>query len=178
MSYTDESPSLTSLFSQAESYRAQLDSLSYTSTSAPDYQAHLTTTLNLHTECLHIADRIALFSPNESLDDVSSSHLPYLLLPYWCAELTIKKTAPDLARRKQVIEEARGFYEAFLRRLDAYDVLGKEEMGLLERYLEDRDGFEVASGDAAARREGKIRRFRDEKELKNKLEVSFTKHTM
>lgn len=42
---------------------------------------------------------------------------------------------------------------------------------LYEQYNEAPDSFSLAPNDAAARRQVKINRFREEKELKQKLEV-------
>jgi len=52
-------------------------------------------------------------------------------------------------------------------------MLSKEEARLYERYKEIPDSFSTASiTDAAARRQTKIERFKEEKALKEKLEVS------
>lgn len=92
---------------------------------------------------------------------------------YHLAELVQKVKSSGVSDRKSSLLRARGYYERFLKLLDAYDVLGKADAKLWEAYLEDKEGFSTASTrDAAARREAKIARFREEKELKRKLEVS------
>ena len=56
--------------------------------------------------------------------------------------------------------------------LDTYDLLSKSNKKLLEKYLEIRDDFSlISSTDSATRRDTKIARFKEEKELKLKLEV-------
>lgn len=56
--------------------------------------------------------------------------------------------------------------------LDSYDVLSTSDAKLWEAYTEDKEHFSTANTkDAAARRATKIARFREEKELKQKLEV-------
>lgn len=98
-----------------------------------------------------------------------------MAITYHLAEL-VQKITSDVATRKTNLLRARGFYERFLKLLDSYDILGKSDAKLFETYLEDRNGFSTASTrDAAARREAKIARFREEKELKRKLEVSSTR---
>jgi hypothetical protein len=58
-------------------------------------------------------------------------------------------------------------------RLDEYDLLSPADKKLFERYLENPSAFTLAPmNDAATRREVKVARFRLEKELKQKLEVS------
>jgi TAP42-like family len=165
---TSEPRSLQAAFADAEAKRAYLEN-SY-STSTPAFQDNLSAAIATYDECLRIADRVALFSPNETLEDITSGDLQYLLLNFHLAELTLKLVGVD---RKLNLDKARGLYERFLRILDSYDLLSKSDARLLEQYLESRDAFSTAStSDAAARRATKISRFREEKELKRKLEVA------
>jgi len=88
------------------------------------------------------------------------------------AELVQKISSTDMAARKENLLRSRIHYEKFLKLLDSYDLLHKGNAKLLEAYTEDKDNFSTASTqDAAARRETKVKRFREEKELKQKLEV-------
>lgn len=74
--------------------------------------------------------------------------------------------------RKQVLLRARDHYERFLKLLDSYDILGTSDARLYEAYSEDKANFSTTNTkDAAARRDAKIARFREEKEMKRKLEV-------
>jgi immunoglobulin-binding protein 1 len=77
-----------------------------------------------------------------------------------------------VSHRKANILLAREHYESFLKSLDSYDILSAPDCRLLEAYSEDKANFSTANTrDAAARRDAKIARFREEKELKRKLEV-------
>ena len=97
-----------------------------------------------------------------------------MAIHYHLAEL-VQKIKADITARKTNLLSARNFYERFLKLLDSYDMLSKPDARLLETYLEDKAGFSTASTrDAAARREAKVRRFREERELKKKLEVRST----
>jgi hypothetical protein len=88
------------------------------------------------------------------------------------AELIQKIFTSDISHRRSNILLARDHYEDFLKQLDSYDILGASDSKLLEAYTEDKANFSTASTrDAAARRDAKIARFREEKELKRKLEV-------
>lgn len=63
-------------------------------------------------------------------------------------------------------------YEKYLGRLDDYGFLSARDKKLFEQYTESPLNFSLASkNDAANRREVKVARFREEKELKQKLEV-------
>ena len=96
-------------------------------------------------------------------------------ISFHLAELAQRIRISSIAERKTNLLRARDYYERFVKLLDSYDVLGKSDAKLLEAYLENKDQFSTASTrDAAARRDAKIQRFREEKELKKKLEVSLS----
>jgi immunoglobulin-binding protein 1 len=96
----------------------------------------------------------------------------YLATNHHLAELIQRIYTPDIPLRKTNILLARKHYEDFLKQLDSYDILEASDAKLLEAYNEDKANFSTANTrDAAARRDAKIARFRQEKELKRKLEV-------
>ncbi|KAF2019945.1 TAP42-like protein [Aaosphaeria arxii CBS 175.79] len=160
--------SIRALFLEAEHSRKDLSN-SYDSNSS-SFQEKLRNTIATYEECLQLSEQASLFSPNETLDDISSTDLQYMAVSYHIADLKQKITG-DVASRKENILQARGLYERFLKLLDSYDILGKSDARLLETYLDDRNSFSTASTkDASARRDAKIARFREEKELKKKLE--------
>ena len=75
-------------------------------------------------------------------------------------------------RRKTVLQHAQDAFERFLALSDMYSLLSKGDSRLYERYLDSRTTFTtVAGSDPAARRDTKIARFRQETDLKRKLEV-------
>lgn len=93
-----------------------------------------------------------------------------MTIPFYLAEL-VQKITGDIQARKSNLLKAQEFYERFLKLLDRYDILSRSDAKLFETYLENRTGFSLASTiDANARRDQKIARFREEKELKQKLE--------
>ncbi|PVH96019.1 TAP42-domain-containing protein [Periconia macrospinosa] len=92
-------------------------------------------------------------------------------IAYHLAELVQKLRTTDIPSRKGNLLQARGYYERFMKLLDSYDMLSRSDAKLWEAYTEDKEHFSTANTkDAAARREVKIARFREEKELKQKLE--------
>jgi hypothetical protein len=124
--------------------------------------------IQLYEQCLSIADRLSLFSPNESLEDIGTVDLQYLLLNYRIAELVLRINSRE---RKANLQRSQKSYERYLKQLDNYDMLSKNDAALLEQYRESPNSFSTAStADAAARRDTKIRRFKEEKALKQKLE--------
>lgn len=92
----------------------------------------------------------------------------YLSIQYLLGEALVKKIEPE---RAQVLRQAQAAFARFLGLLDDYRLLSRPDVELLERFSEDRNHFElVVTKDAALRRDAKISRFRDVKELKLKLE--------
>ena len=70
------------------------------------------------------------------------------------------------------MERAREAFERYLGLLDNYGLLSKSDKELHERFLENKNEFALLSvSDLTARREAKISRFKQEQELKLKLEV-------
>ncbi|CAK7226840.1 Type 2A phosphatase-associated protein 42 [Sporothrix curviconia] len=144
--------------------------------------------LAAYAECGRRVDQLALFSSNESVEDISTGHLPYLLLPYRVAELQLKlpTAQPGPTERRAVLQDAREAYERFLHHLDGYGLLAGPYAKLLAQYTEDPLHFStlgpmgggggIGSGmaglaDPATRRNAKIAAFRAEKELRSKLDV-------
>ena len=69
----DEPKSIRALFVAAERLRNDLSN-AYDSNN-PTYQDNLSKAIAAYESCLKLADQVSLFSPNESLDDVSSSDI-------------------------------------------------------------------------------------------------------
>ncbi|KAK7510984.1 type 2A phosphatase-associated protein 42 [Phyllosticta citriasiana] len=166
---TDQEPkSLRALFEDAETKRKALESSH--EYSGDEYQDNLSSAIATYNKCSKVADQVSLFSPNESLEDVSSGDLQYFLIDFYIAELVQKIRGTNPQFRKSNLQKARHYYGKFLKLLDSYDLLSKPDAKLFERYTEAPDSFSTASTtDAAARRETKIARFRAEKEMKTKL---------
>ncbi|KAI9794455.1 MAG: hypothetical protein M1816_005525 [Peltula sp. TS41687] len=157
---------LRTLFVSAKKDRGILDS--YLESSSSGYQARLKAAIASYEECQGAVDRLALFSRNESLDDLSSENLRYLLIHFYLGELISKINDLD---RREVLKHAQLKYQAYLDLLDSYDILSPDDRKLHERYLDNSDLFTTAStSDPATRRAAKIARYRHEKELKQKVE--------
>jgi hypothetical protein len=63
-------------------------------------------------------------------------------------------------------------FKTYLERLDDYALLNPKDKRLYERYVANPASFSLTqTNDAATRRDVKITRFREEKELKQRLEV-------
>lgn len=162
----NEDRSLRSVQEEAEQKRNTIENSFDSNTTT--FQENLLSAIQLYEQCLNIVDRISLFSPNESIEDIGTADLQYLLLHYRIAELVLRINNRE---RKANLQRAQKSYERYLKQLDNYDLLSKSDARLLEQYQEAPTTFTTAStSDAAARRDSKIKRFKEEKALKQKLE--------
>lgn len=158
---------LKTLFALFKTQQKHLEST--TEPSSPVYQEHLRAAFATIEECSRLVDSLSLFSRNESEDDIASTDLQYLSIQYHLAELTLRDSITD---RRTVLKRAQQSYQNFLSLLDAYNILSKSNQKLHEQYLNNRNEFSLLSGrDAASRRDTKIARYKQEKQLKAKLEL-------
>ncbi|KAH9891486.1 type 2A phosphatase-associated protein 42 [Xylariomycetidae sp. FL2044] len=166
---SDEPRSLKSIFQAAE--RTRLGLLANHETNTPTFRDDLARALNLYQECLHIIQKVSLFSDNEAVDDIATSDLPYLLVSFYIAELLQKISAPSPQERKSALNATREAYEEFLHLLDNYSLLSAADSKLFTIYNEDPGAFStISTKDPTARRNAKIANFKAEKGLKTKLE--------
>lgn len=92
-----------------------------------------------------------------------------MTLHYHLAELVQREAS---AGRESVLRRALHHYETYLTQLDEYELLSAGNKKLFEQYMANPSTFTLAPmNDAAARRDVKVKRFREEKELKQQLEV-------
>ncbi|KAF2754589.1 TOR signaling pathway regulator [Pseudovirgaria hyperparasitica] len=162
----DRSQNLRGLFAEAQAKSRDLEST--WDTNSATFQENLSITIDTYEECLEAVERVSLFSPNESLEDISSGDLQYLNIHYHLADLVQKITGGN---RVSYLCRAQTSYDKFLKLLDNYDMLSKSDSKLYEQYQDSPLTFSPAPSDAAKRREAKIARFREEKELKSKLQL-------
>ncbi|KAI2607258.1 type 2A phosphatase-associated protein 42 [Hypoxylon fragiforme] len=166
---SEEPKTLKAVFQAAELKRTALER-TYESNS-PTYHEDLSQALELYQQCIQIINKVSLFSPNESLEDIATSDIPYLLVNYHIAELLQRVSISSVLQRKAQLNTTRNAFEKFLHLLDNYSMLSQSDKKLFIRYNEDPDNFSTISAtDPAARRNAKISDFKAAKEMKNKLE--------
>jgi hypothetical protein len=97
------------------------------------------------------------------------TNLRYLTVDYMLAETQSRSYGNN---RKASLQESAQLLEDFLTRVDQYGLLSPADRQMYERFLESRSSFRVvSSSDPEEKRKIKIRRFQEEKSLKQKLEV-------
>ena len=124
---------------------------------------------------------LALFSPNETLDDISTQDLVYLFLPYVSAEIESRARAIERDERLSRLGEAKvrhpfppftdkfllygqqGFTK-FVSDLELYEIVSKSEHELHGKNA-------TAIADPARRRETKIKQYQAEKDIRTRIEV-------
>ncbi|KAI0204786.1 TAP42-like family protein [Astrocystis sublimbata] len=165
----EEPRTLKSVYQAAEGKRLAIEA-SYEINSS-SYQDDVAAAIQQYEDCVRIIDKISLFSSNESLEDVATSDLPYLLVLHYIAELVQKVSSSSPLERQGILGSARESYERFLHVLDSYSILSPQDSKLFGEYNEDPSGFStVSTTDPNARRNAKIANFKAEKQLKQKLE--------
>jgi hypothetical protein len=169
MASSDEPQSLRAAFEEAESQRQLLESSP--DATSPAYATGVHGVLSLYARVLDQISSVSLFSPNEGLEDVATSSLPYILVNFTVAELVQRTPFTVPARRKLVLRAARDAYERFLSLVDGYALVAGPYAKLLQRYRDDEEQFAMVAttGDMASKRDAKIASFRAEKGLKEKL---------
>lgn len=167
--------SLDSMFAIAVSHFQQIDNhwpaLSYLSRIPPPPRRTTplpldaaTTAINHLTQLFTAVSQAALISSNESLDEISTPSLKYLLLPYLIARAHAQVHG-DPYLRHAALTDSRRWLSIFFKRVDKLDLLSQEER---DAALEETP---IRAMSPSERRETKIARFREEKETERKLEI-------
>ncbi len=78
----------------------------------------------------------------------------------------------SVSDRQSVLKRAQEAFASYLDLLEKYNLLSRKDKLLLDRFLDSPDEFALmSSNDATARRDTKIARLKQEKELRFKLEA-------
>ncbi|KAK3318447.1 TAP42-like protein [Apodospora peruviana] len=168
MDKEDEPRSLKEIFADADSKRLSLEQAH--DTTSDSYTETVSAAVKGYQDCLRLINTFSIFSPNETLEDISTSDLPYLLINFHLAELTQKLPSASPQERKRTLSSARDSYERYLHLLDSYELLPQTYKKLLEQYTESPSTFStVSTSDPAARRNSKMANYKAEKELRVRL---------
>ena len=132
----------------------------------PALQAKVAEALALCEVALRQVVHLCVFSPNEATDDINTTDLKYLLLPFYRGELLLRLS--DQSKRTEALGEALSCLRGFLADLERLEALAPEV----------RDGWEAASGgdgaaaaaDAAKVREHKIARLKAGRAARQRME--------
>jgi len=108
--------------------------------------------------CTKLVSSLQLFSKNETIEDVSTLSVKYLLLPYLLGELTNNLPVADIGARKSYLESAIIYYRDFVDRCRLLSIIEEHST-----YESNRNHIDVRSE--------KIRKLKELKELNHKLDL-------
>ncbi|KAH9023882.1 TAP42-like protein [Lactarius hengduanensis] len=114
---------------------------------------------------------LALFSPNETLDDISTQDLVYLFVPYVLAEIESRARTTERDDRLALLREAEEGFTKFVSDVELYEIASESE-----RELYAKNASSIA--DPARRRETKIKQYRAEKEIRARIEAVAQRHSV
>ncbi|TFY70267.1 hypothetical protein EVG20_g2743 [Dentipellis fragilis] len=107
---------------------------------------------------------LSLFSPNETLEDISTRDLVYLLVSYVIADVEGRVRTTDIEDRLVHLREQQTNFRKFSSYLEQYGIVPETERDLYGKRAS-------VIADPAKRRETKIKQYQKEKELRNKIEA-------
>lgn len=111
---------------------------------------------------------MSVFSSNETVDDIATGDLPYLLINFNLGELYTHVSTGD---RRAALSKSRDAYERFLCTLHDYEILCEADTKQYNAYNESPTTFStISTTDFTLRRAAKIANFKLEKELKQKID--------
>lgn len=130
-------------------------------------QSLISTTLSDLTLCASLVAHLGVFSPNETLEDISTRDLRALLVPALEAQLCLLVRTKGGSQRLEWLHRAQTAFKRYVDSVEKYEVVGQDRRKTLA-------GPKAGEVDPARRRAGKIAQFKMEKEIKATLEVSLT----
>lgn len=110
-----------------------------------------------------------MFSSNEDKDDLATSDMKYLLIPFYLAEVLtqLSEEHSKTSRKLETIQKASSYYSSFVLMVQQYGFL--EESTVLKQNA--MVALENKQMDPSTLRESKIERFKLEKSIKNRLKI-------
>ncbi|KAF5373588.1 hypothetical protein D9758_000807 [Tetrapyrgos nigripes] len=106
---------------------------------------------------------LSLFSPNETLEDISTRDLAYLLVPYVMAEVQGRVRTTERDERQASLEQSQKLLKQFISLLEDYQIIPEDERSLYTR--------DPSTLNPASRRELKIKQYQKEKDIRARIEA-------
>ncbi|NXG56180.1 IGBP1 protein, partial [Hemiprocne comata] len=170
-------PRLSELLAEGRRLWEEVDAGDEPSSGASTVQEKVRQGLGALQRAAAMVAQLDLFSENEELEEIASTDLQYLLLPALLGALTLKQV--DLSKRLEHLESARAHFWRFLKLCKSYG-LGSFHLPPASASPPGEEGAGSPSpgGTAAAQaslvamassRQAKIERYKQKKELENRL---------
>jgi len=138
-------------------------------TNSLEVQRDVQNSIKLLEQATRLVSLADIFSTNEGIDEISTNNLQYLLLPALLGFLALKLTSRE---RKEVINVAEVYFKDFLQRTNNYrlsDYKFKNEVKEEQAVSKVQNAFDQLA-QSINTRANKIQKFKEQKELKAKLE--------
>lgn len=164
---SDEEP-LKNVFDQAMKLFDNIENTNEATNSDP-VQISIKSAISKLEKATNLVSLTGMFSSNESLEELPTETLQYLLLPALLGTLTLKLCGPP---RKDLINVAEIYFKDFLQRCKDYgvtDVEVPQTNGDSQVALPRPQSEQSKIASMVLSRDAKIRRFKEMKELKEKL---------
>ncbi|NXN81366.1 IGBP1 protein, partial [Bombycilla garrulus] len=170
----DGGPRLAELLALGRRLWDELEASTEPSSGAPAVQDKVRQGLDALQRAAAMVAQLELFSENEELEEIASADLKFMLLPALLGALTLKQV--DLSRRREHLESAREHFLRFLKLCRSYGLgsfqlpagtPGQEEAGKEARSPREPGQPNLVA--MAMSRSAKIERYKQKKELENKL---------
>jgi len=128
-----------------------------------NFQKQVNDAIRHFTRASILVQQLSIFSINETVEDINTSDLKFLLIKVYLGELYLKIVNPNSDREK-ILETAKKNLNEYLSNCELYELFSQKDKEYLEAKLTNK------TFNAARNREEKIARYKREKETKNKIE--------
>lgn len=129
--------------------------------------------MNLLEDVTRMVSSAGIFSSNESVEEIDTPNVKFLLLPVLLGTLALKLTSGD---RLEIVKTAEMYFRDFLQRCKDYSIKENIEIPAFENTDETSSGdtpsFSPRNVDMMAmarRRASKIQQFHEQKDLENQM---------
>ncbi|KAL4713950.1 hypothetical protein ACJJTC_015604 [Scirpophaga incertulas] len=165
----EEEESLKNIFDQAMKLFNNIENTNE-AINSDQIQAIIKTAIAKLEKATNLVSLSGMFSRNESIEEVPTETLQYLLLPAILGTLTIKLHGPS---RKELINLAEIYFRDFLQRCKDYGVTDVEipQNNEENKTIGKPHSEQAKIADMVFSREAKIKRYKEMKELKEKLNI-------
>ncbi|XP_022914143.1 immunoglobulin-binding protein 1b [Onthophagus taurus] len=165
LSAENEDKSLPVLFQEGLDLYNHIETLNEP-TNSSNFQSYVKRTMKMFEDATRLVSMASLFSTNETLEDIPTENLQYLMLPALLGTLSLKLTGGE---RKTTIDVAEVYYKDFLQRSNDYGLSNYDFNEQKKESFEPRSQVDDLRHSVNTRAD-KIQRFLKQKELKKKLE--------
>ncbi|XP_043787084.1 immunoglobulin-binding protein 1 [Apis laboriosa] len=143
-------------------------------TNSVKIQSDIRRTMNMLEDATKLVSIIDMFSQNESFDEVATENIKYFLLPAFLGTLATKICNID--DRMHIINVAEIYFIDFLKRVKAYGLTDIEVPEIKSEHEKEGAPEKVRTNaelitEMVNRRNTKLQRFKEQKELESRLEI-------